>query len=158
MRLYLVQHGKALSKEENPERPLSPEGIAEVDAVARMLTHHPPEIPEIWHSGKARAQQTAERLSPIVATRGEVVQRDGLAPNDDVKPIADAVATRDADLMIVGHLPFLSHLAARLLAGHEDAAVIAFRNAGVVCLERNEIGAWQVIWIVVPELVMNGED
>jgi phosphohistidine phosphatase len=53
----------------------------------------------------------------------------------------------------VGHLPFLSRLASRLLAGDEDADVVSFRKGGVVCLQRGETGRWSVAWMVVPDVV-----
>ncbi len=37
MKLYLVQHGKALSKEADPQRPLSEEGIREVKKMAEFI-------------------------------------------------------------------------------------------------------------------------
>ena len=59
MRLYLVQHGKATPKEEDPDRPLTESGQEEVEAMADFI--HPLElqIGQMWHSGKTRAKQTA---------------------------------------------------------------------------------------------------
>jgi phosphohistidine phosphatase len=37
MKLYLVQHGKAKSKEEDPDRPLSMDGLEETKKVASFL-------------------------------------------------------------------------------------------------------------------------
>ncbi len=54
--------------------------------------------------------------------------------------------------MLVGHLPHLSRLAALLLAESPEPEIVAFRNAGVVCLERQE-GRFAVRWILTPELV-----
>ncbi len=55
--------------------------------------------------------------------------------------------------MLVGHLPHLSRLAALLLAEGPEREIIAFRNAGVVCLERQE-SRFAVRWILTPELVV----
>jgi phosphohistidine phosphatase len=54
--------------------------------------------------------------------------------------------------MLVGHLPHLSRLAALLLAGDPERETVAFRNAGVVCLE-GQGGRFAVRWILTPELV-----
>jgi phosphohistidine phosphatase len=54
--------------------------------------------------------------------------------------------------MLVGHLPFLSRLVGLLVAGKPDAVVVRFRNAGIVCLRREE-ERWSVNWTVPPELV-----
>ncbi len=56
------------------------------------------------------------------------------------------------DLMIVGHLPFLSQLASELLCGQADEEILAFRQGGVVALEHLDNG-WQVVWVVTPDLI-----
>ena len=81
MRVYLVQHGRAKSKEEDPQRRLTDKGIGEVQKVADFLRPLELRIDAVWHSGKARAQQTAELLAEAVSDRDRVVQREGLGPN-----------------------------------------------------------------------------
>ncbi len=54
--------------------------------------------------------------------------------------------------MLVGHLPHLGRLSALLLTESLEREIVAFRNAGVVCLERQE-GGFAVRWILTPELV-----
>ena len=82
-----------------------------------------------------------------------VAQHDGLKPNDAIGPVEDELIEANEDLMIVGHLPFLSKLASALVANSESADVIRFQQGGVVCLERNEDLAWSVRWMVIPELL-----
>jgi phosphohistidine phosphatase len=55
--------------------------------------------------------------------------------------------------MIVGHMPFVSRLAALLLTGFEAPPVVTFVNAGLVCLERTGDNRWQVEWSVTPDLL-----
>ena len=152
MRLYLVQHGKAASSEQDPERPLTPEGRQEVQKIAYLLKPLELTVDRIWHSPKLRARQTAQMYAEafVVATGPQM--REGLAPNDPVAPLRDELAVETEDTMIVGHLPFLSRLAALLLTGYESGAPIAFRNAGVLCLGRTDDNRWQVEWLVTPEL------
>jgi len=154
MKLYLVQHGKAVDKAVDPERPLAEEGVADVEAVGGFLASRQLGVAEVWHSGKARARQTAERLAAHVAPDGDVVERPGLAPNDPVAPVRDAAAAREDDLMIVGHLPFMAKLAGLLLAGDVNAAPVAFEMGGVVCLEGDADQAWAVRWMVTPALLV----
>ncbi|HEO70719.1 MAG TPA: phosphohistidine phosphatase SixA [Candidatus Hydrogenedentes bacterium] len=159
MELYLVQHGKALAKEENPERPLSPEGEHDVEAVGALLARCGPlGIAEVWHSGRARAQQTAERLAACIAPQATVVQHKGLAPKDAVKPVRKALKGRQDGLMIVGHMPFMANLACALLKTDDERCPVAFQMGGVVCLRRDEIGAWAVAWMVTPEVARGGGD
>ncbi len=60
MALYLVQHGKSLSKEEDPEQGLSAEGSADVTRIAEVAKGYHVRPNRILHSGKKRARQTAE--------------------------------------------------------------------------------------------------
>jgi phosphohistidine phosphatase len=153
MKLYLVQHARAVDKKADPERPLSAEGVQEAQSIAGFFANRPLNVKEIWHSGKTRARQTAEHLCKAVGPNAKLHTHDGLDPNDDVKPVARELRRFDGDLMIVGHLPWLSKLAALLVSGEEDAEPIAFTYAGIVCIERGADDAWRVKWIVVPELV-----
>jgi hypothetical protein len=63
MGLYLVQHGKSLPKEEDPDKGLSSEGTKEVERIAQMAKEHGVRVSSIKHSGKKRARQTAEILA-----------------------------------------------------------------------------------------------
>jgi phosphohistidine phosphatase len=152
MRLYLVQHGTAIAQEQDPQRPLAREGRQEIRKVARFLKPMGLTVDRVWHSGKARAWQTAQLYAEILIVRQELTARAGLNPNDDVAPLREELAAATENIMLVGHLPFLSKLAALLLTGRESPPVIAFRNAGVVCLARTEDNRWEVEWIVTPEL------
>ncbi len=55
--------------------------------------------------------------------------------------------------MIVGHLPFLSKLASSMVVDDDSASVVAFKEGGIVCLEKNEDMVWHIAWMVVPELL-----
>ena len=153
MRLYLVQHGRAAEKTVDPDRSLTPEGAREVDRVGAFLSPRHLDIPEVWHSGKARAQQTAERLAKHIAPKAKIETRLWLAPKDEVADLAKALRRRGTDLMIVGHLPFLSRLASLLLTDDENRDLVAFSNAGAVCLERDDESRWRIKWILPPGIL-----
>jgi len=150
MRLYLVQHGKSLSEAEDPRRPLSPEGREETRRLASWLRELEIRIPEIWHSTKLRARETAEILAEALGSR--TVEREGLAPLDDPHPVAEALKARREDLLIAGHLPFLSRLASLLLVGDPEKELIKFRFSGCLALVREE-DAWRVDWFLKPEVL-----
>ncbi len=57
------------------------------------------------------------------------------------------------DMVVVGHLPNVGKLVARLVSGREDAGVVAFRPGAVVCLERGEDGSWTIAWMLHPDLL-----
>ena len=153
MNLYLVQHGKAVAKEVDPDRSLTEQGRAEVERVAAFIEPLSLSVGCLWHSGKTRAAQTAEILAEVVKADKGVLQRDGLAPNDDVANLADELNAANQDIMIVGHLPFLSKLASLLISGSESTNVVAFKNGGVVSIRRSEQNQWQLSWIATPGLL-----
>jgi len=157
MKLYLMQHGEALSKAENPERPLNTQGRENVGKVAAFLAQAGVHIEQIRHSGKCRAAETAALMAEVMIPdqrqrQNAVVSVSGLNPNDDVQPVADLLRREMNDSMLVGHLPFLNRLAGYLLTGDPERTLVQFKNAGVVCLDYQQ-EAWTVAWSVIPELL-----
>jgi len=151
MQVYLVQHGRAKSKQEDPARPLTEAGRVEVERVARAVTAvvHPALI---LHSGKARAEQTAEIFAAQLKPAQGVHAVEGLDPDDEPQRILARLEQAQESLLLVGHLPHLSRLAALLLVGDPERELVAFRNGGVVCLAR-ERRRFALCWILTPELV-----
>jgi phosphohistidine phosphatase len=62
MDLYLMQHGQATTETEDPERPLTDAGRAAVQRVAERARAVTVGISGCLHSGKLRAEQTAQLL------------------------------------------------------------------------------------------------
>jgi phosphohistidine phosphatase len=153
MRIYLVQHGQAKSKDIDPDRHLTLQGQNDVRKVSAFLKQFALSVQTIWHSGKTRAAQTAEILASDIKVNKAVVQHKGLAPNDPIAPVKKELIKANEDLMIVGHLPFLGKLVSALVADSEFADVVTFQQGGVVCLERDENLKWKMRWMVIPELL-----
>lgn len=153
MRLYLVRHGEANPKEEDPERHLTPAGAAEVRKVAAFLKALDLEVGEVWYSTKTRARETAELVAKVIKPKPLLRERQDLAPNDPIAYVEKEVTYAEEDLMIVGHMPFLGKLAAALLTGEDHAEMIALAQAGVTCIERLQERHWAVRWMIVPELL-----
>jgi len=151
MKVYLVQHGEAEAKSVDAARPLTARGREDVERMAAFAARLGVEVHQIRHSGKTRAEQTAESLGRALDPPGGVAAVSGLDPKDDVRPVAEALAREAHPVMLVGHLPFLARLAGRLLVGDEEQAPVEFRYAGIVCLV-NEEGRWQVAWAATPEM------
>ncbi len=151
MKIYLVQHGEAEPKSVDPARPLTARGRADIERMAAFAARLDVAVHQIRHSGKMRAEQTAESLGRALDPPGGVAAVTGMDPKDDVRPIAEALEREAQPVMLVGHLPFLARLAGRLLVGDEEQAPVEFRYAGIVCLT-NEEGRWRVAWAVTPEM------
>jgi phosphohistidine phosphatase len=151
MELYLIQHGQAMTKEQDPRRPLTQDGRTVARRTAETATQLGIRVNEIRHSNKLRAIQTAEELGRALKT--ECRQSTGLGPKDDVQALAWELASYRDNLMIVGHLPFLSRLAALLLCGNAENAVVELTMAGIVRLDRRDDGSWALIWNIPPEIM-----
>ena len=145
MRIYLVQHGEAKKKEEDPARPLTENGRAEVERVGRFLARIGITVDRILHSGKLRAAQTAELIAKYVKPV------EGLDPLADPRIWAEKLDESEHDLMLVGHLPHLKRLASLLLTGRDDLEIVRFRYGGVVCLEKDE--KWSILWVIRPDIL-----
>jgi len=62
MAVYLMQHGEATTEAENAARPLTETGRAVVERVAARANAADVRIDRCVHSGKLRAEQTADVL------------------------------------------------------------------------------------------------
>jgi phosphohistidine phosphatase len=154
MYLYLVQHGKAVAKETDPERPLSLEGRTAVRKVASHLAKGGGLSPQkIYHSGKLRAEQTATILARELRLRGSIESAKELNPTSLPWGWVERLVDMQENVMIVGHLPHLKRLTALLVCQDESKKCVDFQNGGVVCLFRDESGVWSVQWIIVPDIL-----
>ena len=153
MRLYLVQHGKPLPKEENPDKPLSEQGRRDVTHLAEFLERAGVTVDMAFHSGKSRAEETASILVSRIGKGLKAEKREGLSPLDDIKGVVYTVLEEKKDLLIVGHLPHLGKLASYLIAGDESLPVVTFQQGGMVCLEKGEEGNWTLAWMIIPDIL-----
>jgi phosphohistidine phosphatase len=151
MKLYLSQHGAAKVADKDPARPLSDQGREDVTRTAGFLSlFEKPHPARILHSGKLRAEQTAEMFAEAWGCM-DVAAVDNLAPNDDSAVWADRLAATRDDLMLIGHLPHLQRLAGLLICADPVREPVRFRNGGVLCLARSDAG-WSVLWQINPTL------
>ena len=154
MNIYLVQHGKPIPKEEDPDRPLSVQGKNDVERMADFLLKAGIHLEEIFHSGKTRAGQTAEIIAYRLKPGDTPLIKETLAPLADVKVIAEEIGQNQKDIMLVGHLPHLAKLTAYLTSGNESGSVVGFQQGGVVCLRREADGeGWTIAWMLIPEII-----
>lgn len=150
MAIYLSQHGRSASKDIDPERGLTDEGISEVRHVAERLANAGVTVDVIRHSGKTRAAQTADILAGLLKPNDGVESLSGIDPLDDVESFATTLPA-DRDEMYVGHLPFMERLVSYLVTGDSDRRVVAFQNGGVVRLDRAaEENRWVIGWTAFP--------
>jgi phosphohistidine phosphatase len=152
MALYLVQHGKSLPKDVDPDQGLSDEGIAETKRIAQVALNYQVRVARIQQSGKKRARQTAEIFAAALNPVGGVEEVSGIKPLDDVKAFAANIDAA-ADIMLVGHLPFMERMTSYLVAGSDNRPVFKFQNSGIVCLEQDpDSSSWAIVWTLMPKI------
>ncbi|MFC1563347.1 phosphohistidine phosphatase SixA [candidate division KSB1 bacterium] len=147
MKLYLVRHGHANEKIVDPERHLSRSGKEEVRNTTFIAAQkYKFEVDMICHSGKARAEETAEILADTINYSGEIEKVTSLHPLDDPGIWAEKIKTYDQNLMLVGHSPYMGKMASLLVTGSENDEIIYFPTAGIACLNQNSDGKWVIEW------------
>jgi phosphohistidine phosphatase len=151
MKLYLIQHGDSVSKEIDPDRPLSTQGRHDIEHLADFLKKTGMSVGKIMHSGKTRARQTAEILAAGLSDNGGIAAVNGIAPNDPVESFAVTIPTLETGTVIVGHLPFMARLVSFLVTSDIDQPLVDYRPGSIVCLEQNASLNWQIQWMIRPD-------
>ncbi|MCP3924009.1 MAG: phosphohistidine phosphatase SixA [Desulfobacterales bacterium] len=146
MNIYIVQHGLS-EKDGSGKKVLTIEGIEKVELIAGVAAGYGVKIDKIIHSGKIRAKQTAELISKKF-NNVNIVEENDLNPNDDVELFKSKI---EANLMIVGHLPYLNRLVSYLVTGNIDKKIFDLQNGGILCLNKDEDG-WVIKWGFMPNI------
>ena len=150
MSVFLVQHGLSLPKTEDPERRLSDRGRGETLKIAEVAAGYGVKISKFFHSGKKRAEQTAQIMAEILNPGLSLGQMAGSSAMDDVKGLGNLLDP-GSNHMLVGHLPYMEKLVSYLTTGREEPKVLKFQNSGIVCLDRDESG-WFIRWTLNPNI------
>lgn len=151
MYLYIVQHGDAESKEVNPERPLSAQGVRDIRLLASHMQNVGVQLSHIFHSGKRRAEQSARLIADNIPPGIVPVQTEGLMPNDNPAAIVGDIESLQENILIVSHMPFVSRLCSLLLTGTAADAFVSVPGT-LICLERAE-GKWRLAYMIRPEFL-----
>ncbi len=140
MELYLMQHGLAVPAEDNPEQPLSPEGVAQIQAAGRAMLRFGIRPDLIACSPHKRSRQTAALVAEAVN-----FPYSDILESELLKPLAPPAETlrllrRQSDLraaVLAGHLPSLAEVAALVLA-RGCRVRVHFENGGLCRLDLPE--------------------
>lgn len=152
MALYLVQHGKSLPKDQDPDQGLSEEGKAETEMIAQTARDKGITVSQIRHSVKTRARQTAEILARSLSPNQGVQEISGIKPMDDVSEAAVGLDPSE-NIMLVGHLPFMERMTAFLVTGSIDKPIFKFQNSGIVSLDKApDAQSWVIVWALLPKI------
>jgi phosphohistidine phosphatase len=142
-----MRHGDAVAATENPERPLSQRGRQRVEQTALRALAHGTQVARIFHSGILRAQETATIMSEYLNPPAGVAILAGLAPEDDPMLATAELEVAEEPILLVGHLPLLSRLAAGLVHGDAERPAVEFLAATLVCCRRTP-ARWEIDWSI----------
>ncbi len=151
MALYLVQHGKSFSKEQDPEQSLTEDGISRIKLISQVARGYNVRVDVIRYSTKKRARQTAEYFAEGLQDKKRLEEIEGIKPMDDVISLASHLKTSE-NAMYVSHLPFLDRLLSFLITGSPDYSIFHFQNGGIVCLDQQDDSNWQIKWALMPSI------
>jgi phosphohistidine phosphatase SixA len=128
VRLYLVRHAEAAQGEPDDLRPLTAAGRAAARALGERLAADG-RFDAVLCSPLLRARETAGELGRALGCEPEPDER--LAPGASADDVRDLVAGRGNAVVVVGHQPDCSNIAAALSGGPPPA----FPPAGLAVLE-----------------------
>ncbi len=134
MQIYLVRHGNAYTKEEDPERHLNNDGINQCHLTGRALRRLDIKFDFIISSPKVRARQTAEIIAEEVGySNNEIKITETLEPTASPKDTISYLNnfTEKNNIMLAGHLPLLGNLASEFLS--ENTQISLYFEAGAAC-------------------------
>jgi phosphohistidine phosphatase len=117
MQLYLVRHAEAAGGEPDELRPLTPTGREQARSLGVRLRDSGVRPDSILTSPLLRARETAAALGREL--RVDVVPDERLAPGATAEAVTSAVQGRGETVVVVGHQPDCSRIAAALTGGRE---------------------------------------
>jgi phosphohistidine phosphatase len=129
LRLYLVRHAEAAQGEPDDLRPLTAAGRQSARLLGERLAAEPVRVHAVLCSPLLRARETAAALGRALDCEPEPDER--LAPGASAADVRDAAANRGGAVVVVGHQPDCSNIAAELSGGPPPP----FPPAGLAVLE-----------------------
>jgi phosphohistidine phosphatase len=158
MILYILRHGIAEdtpAEGDDGARKLTPKGREKMRDAAEGMRNFGLKFDAILTSPLARATETAEIVAAAYANTPPPQVLPALATG---VPPADAIAALRAfaklkHVMIVGHEPQLSAVAAIVMTGSPEGAVMELKKGGCIALHvpsRPDKGGSELLWMLTP--------
>ena len=160
--LYIMRHGIAADRgtagyEDDAKRPLTPEGKKKMREITAGLARVGFDLDWIVTSPLVRAAETAEIVADGLAGRVPRDFCDALRPGGSAEALLTFLAKQPSRrrVLVVGHEPDLSELAARLVGAGRNAH-LGFKKGGCCLITFHEFppkSAGQLGWWLTPRLM-----
>jgi len=160
--LYIMRHGIAVDRgsagfSDDTKRPLTPEGKKKTQEIAKGLVRLGFDVDWIVTSPLIRSAETAELVAEELGPGVAKDFCDALRPGGSPEALITFLA-RHANrkrVLVVGHEPDLSELAARLMGAGRHAN-LAFKKGGCCLITFDEFppkSPGQLVWWLTPKLI-----
>ena len=154
MEIYLMQHGPAMPKEQDPEEGLNPEGEARIRASGQALKKMGVAFDVILSSPKKRSRQTAAIVAEAVGFPAEkIVETKKVKamtpPEETVQALSELLGAER--VLIAGHLPSVAEVASFLLT-EGSRAIVQFEMGGccLIDVEQLPTHSGRLRWYLTP--------
>jgi phosphohistidine phosphatase len=163
--LYIMRHGIAVVRgsdsEDDSKRPLTPAGKKKVKEIANGLKRLGVVVDWIVTSPLVRAVETAEIVAESLMPNPPVDFCDALRPGGSAEALVTFLARHPTRkrVLITGHEPDLSVLAARLIGAGRHAN-LAFKKGGCCLVEFDQLppkSPGELIWWATPRLLRKAD-
>ena len=155
MEIYLMQHGPALPRDQDPEEALGPEGKERIHASGQALKKMGVAFDAILSSPKKRSKQTAAIVAENVGFPAEKIietkKVKAMAPPEEtVQTLSELSGAKR--VLIAGHLPSVAEVASFLLTEGSKAAV-QFEMGGCCRIDVEELPthSGRLRWYLTPD-------
>src|SRR5215831_18609290 len=145
MKIYIFRHGEALSKGDpavssDHERPLVEEGIRRSRQSVEGFVKLGLTVTAIFTSPWLRARQTAAVAAEVLALNDRLFELDELAGDRHIEEVMAALTRHShlKEIMLVGHNPQLSDLAAYLMS-LSTSMQVDLKKSGMCAVEVERI-------------------
>lgn len=138
MEIFILRHGVAeepQSGQPDSERALTSDGRKKLRNILRTAASAGVAPSLILSSPYKRAVQTAQMAAEILDYKNELLHTKALEPSSSPKTVWDELRVHkdEAAILLAGHEPLFSRLAAYLLASPN--LQIEFKKGAIVCIE-----------------------
>jgi phosphohistidine phosphatase len=161
-KLYILRHGIAAPRGsggslDDSKRKLTPEGRERMQEVAKGLKRLGLALDWIVTSPLARALETAQIVSEGLGSKAPLDPCDELRPGEPPEKLLAYLAKQPErkQVLLVGHEPDLSKLAARLLGAGRDVN-LALKKGGCCLISSEQFplkSEGQLVWWLTPRLL-----
>ena len=160
MNLFLLRHGIAVEAgttgyEKDADRPLTPKGERRLERITDAMEAMKLKFDLILSSPYVRARQTAEIIANGLGLKKKLEFSDDLVPGGSgraVVALLNKLEPLPANILLVGHEPFMSEFVSTLSSGDARVA-IDFKKGGLCKLEIETLRPGRcatLAWLLTP--------